>query len=216
MRLYFSPLACSMATRIALYEADADASFVEVDAKTKRTLAGDDFTKKNPMGLVPTLETDDGQLLTENAAILQWVAARFPKAALAPTDDEGRTRLQEWLSFIGTELHKAIFAPLLDKAAPEGAKAYALGKVEPRFRRLEKHLTDRPFLLPTFSVADAYLVTVLTWTVATPIDLKKWPALAAYVKGVRTLPSVAKAFGEERELYAAEMARAGTHPIAGR
>jgi glutathione S-transferase len=211
MRLYFSPLACSMATRIALYEADADASFVEVDAKTKRTLpGGGDFTEKSPLGLVPTLETDDGQLLTENAAILQWVADRFPKAALAPQDAAGRTRLVEWLSFIGTELHKAIFAPLLDKNAPEGAKAYALGKVEPRFRRIERHLEGRPFLLPKFSVADAYLVTVLTWTVATPIDLKAtWPALAAYVKGVRTLPSVAKAFAEERELYAAEMARAG-------
>ena len=210
MRLYFSPLACSMATRISLYEAGADATFVEVDSPTKRTLDGEDFMTKNPLGLVPTLESDDGRTLTENAVILRWVADRFPKAKLAPTDPAERIVLDTWLSFISTELHKAIFSVALDKTAPEGAKTYALGKVDLRFRHLERRLDGREFLVgDRFSVADAYLVTVLTWTAATPIDWSKWPVLAAYVKRMRANPSVAKAFAEERTLYAAEMARAG-------
>jgi glutathione S-transferase len=207
MQLYYSPLACSMASRIAFYEAGADATFIEVDPKTKLTRDGKDFREIHPLGLVPTLRTDDGDILTENAAILQYVADFFPRAKLAPTDRLERARLHEWLCFIGTELHKGLFGPLLDAKAPEGAKAYALEKGASRLSHLEKHLTGREFLLDRFSVADAYLFTVLNWSVVTPIDLKKWPALSAYFARLRDRPSVAKAFAEERTLYAEEQAR---------
>jgi len=207
MQLYFSPLACSLATRISLYEAGAQATYIEVDAKTKLTRDGKDFREVHSLGLVPTLRTDDGDVLTENAAILQHVAEVLPQAHLAPTDSRGRARLQQWLCFIGTELHKALFVPLLDAKAPEGAKAYALEKGTSRLAYLEKHLTGREFLLDRFSIADAYLFTVLNWCVATPVDLKKWPALSAYVARLRERPTIAKATAEELGLYMEELAR---------
>ena len=175
MDLYFSPLACSMATRIALYEAGADARYIYRD-RNKRLPDGSDFLQINPLGMVPTLRTDEGDLLTENGAILQYVAERFPGANLAPASGIARARLQQWLSYVGTELHKAIFIPLLDHKAPPEAKAYAAGLADARFGMLEKHLAGREFLLDTFSIADAYLCTVLNWTRAVPIDLSRWPA----------------------------------------
>src|ERR1700727_1900687 len=129
MDLYFSPLACSLATRIALYEADADANYLEVDPKTKVVQNdGSDFRHVNPLGLVPTLRTDDGTVLTENAAILQYVADRFPKGNLGAASGIERSRLHQWLCFIGTELHKGLFVPLLDKKASSEVKAYILNK----------------------------------------------------------------------------------------
>src|SRR5499426_3777958 len=129
MDLYFSPLACSLATRIALYEAGTEANYLEVDPKTKVVRTdGSDFRKVNPLGLVPTLRTDDGTVLTENAAILQYVADHFPKAGIATGPGMDRSRLHQWLCFIGTELHKALFVPLLDKKASAEVKAYVLEK----------------------------------------------------------------------------------------
>jgi glutathione S-transferase len=207
MELYFSPLACSMATRITFYEAGASAQFTEVDTQAKRTSTGQPFLEINPLGLVPTLRTDSGELLTENAAILQYVADQFPDAALAPREPFSRSRLQQWLCFIGTELHKAVYGPLLDANAPQGAKEYAIKKSAAPLDLLEKHLEGREYLLDRFTVADAYLVTVLTWSMVTPIDLKKWPAVAAYVARLHKRPSVAKAIGEERPLFLAEQER---------
>ncbi|WP_394840552.1 glutathione binding-like protein [Pendulispora brunnea] len=207
MKLYFSPLSCSLATRISLYEAGAKATFVEVDPKTKLMEDGKDFREINPLGLVPTLHADTGDVLTENAAILQYVAGALPEANLAPADALGRARLQQWLCFIGTELHKALFVPLLDKKAPADAKSYALEKEASRMGYLEKHLTGREFLLDGFSVADAYLLAVLNWTAVVPIDLAKYPAVQAYVHRLRERPSIAKAIAEERVLYARELAR---------
>lgn len=207
MKLYFSPLACSLATRIALYEAGADAQFDEVDPVTKRTESGRDFHELHPLGLVPALQLESGKILTENAAVLQYVARSFPQAGLAPTDPEGTTELQSWLCFIGTELHKSLFNPLLAKHAGPDAKAYALGLGESRLRYLEQHLTGREFLLDQFSVADAYLFTILNWTLATPVDLKPWPAVSAYQARLRERPSVARAFAEELKLYKKERSR---------
>ncbi len=209
MELYFSPLACSMATRIAFYEADHAASFTEVDPKTKVVLKdGSDFRKVNPLGLVPTLRTDDGVVLTENAAILQYVAERLPQARLGAANELERSRLQQWLCFIGTELHKALFVPLLDRKAGPEVKAYVLEKNLSRLDYLENYLKGREYLLDHFSVADAYLVTVINWTMATPpIELAKWPALKAYYDRLRARPSVSKAIAEEFELYEAELAR---------
>lgn len=207
MKLYFSPLACSAATRIALYEAGADAQFVEVDPKTKQTSDGRDFRDVHPLGLVPALELASGRLLTENAAVLQYVARVFPDAHLAPTDADGVAELQQWLCFIGTELHKALFAPLLAAQASPDVKAYALGLTDSRLGYVDRHLSGREYLLDRYSVADAYLFTVSTWSQATPVDLKHWPALAAYRERLLERPAVARAFKEELELYRREQAR---------
>jgi glutathione S-transferase len=209
MDLYFSPLACSMATRIALYEAGASAAYLEVDPKTKRIQQdGSDFTAVHSLGLVPTLRTDDGEVLTENAAILQYVADRFPDAGIASGNGFARSRLHQWLCFIGTELHKGLFVPLLSKTAPPEMKAYTLERGLSRLDYLDKYLAGREFLLDHFSVADAYLVTVINWTMATPpIDLAKWPNIKAYYERTLKRPSVAKAIAEEFELYRAELAR---------
>jgi glutathione S-transferase len=169
MDLYFSPLACSLATRIALYEAGAEARYFEVDPKPKLVQNdGSDFREVNPLGLVPTLRTDDGLVLTENAAILQHVADRFPQAGIATGPGIERSRLHQWLCFIGTELHKGLFVPVLDKKAPPEVKTYILGRGLSRLDYLENYLKGREFLLDHFSVADAYLVTVINWTMATP------------------------------------------------
>jgi glutathione S-transferase len=207
MQLYFSPLACSMATRIALYEAGADAAYIEVDPKTKLTRDGRDYRDIHPLGLVPALRTDDGELVTENAAVLQYVARRFSEAELGPTEGLPYARLQQWLCYIGTELHRGLFAPLLDRHAPPAVKAYTLEKGPSRMGYVANHLTDREYLLDRFSVADAYLVTVLNWTLAVPIALTDWPALSAYAARLRERPSVAKALREEQQLFAAELAR---------
>ena len=207
MDLYFSPLACSMASRIVIYETGADARFIEVDPKTKRTREGDDFFAINPLGLVPTLRTHHGEVLTENAAILQFIADAYPNVELAPPSGMARSRLHQWLCFIGTELHKALFAPLFDPKMPQEGKARTLQKAESRLAYLNTYLEGREFLLDRFSVADAYLFTVLNWNIATPIDLKKWPAVEAYYARLKQRPSIARALSEEHALYAAELQR---------
>src|ERR1700728_4611396 len=209
MDLYFSPLACSLATRIALYEAGAEANYLEVDPKTKIVQNdGSDFRSVNPLGLVPTLRTDEGLVLTENAAILQYVADRFPQSGIAAGSGIERSRLHQWLCFIGTELHKGLFVPVLDKKAPPEVKSYILGKGLSRLDFLENYLKGREFLLDHFSVADAYLVTVINWTMATPpIELAKWAPVKAYHERLRARPSIARAMGEEVKLYQAEIAR---------
>jgi glutathione S-transferase len=209
MDLYFSPLACSMATRIALYEAGEAANFFEVDPKTKRLLAdGSDYLAVYSLGMVPALRTDDGLLLTENAAILQYVADRRPDSGLAPTDPRARSALHQWLCFIGTELHKGLFVPLLGKKTPDAMKAYVLANNLSRLTYLDDYLTGRDFLLDHFTVADAYLTTVLNWTQAIPaLDMTPYPAVTDYLNRQRKRASVAKALSEEASLWRAELAR---------
>ena len=167
MKLYFAPLACSLATRISLYEVGAPAAgtrFTQVDTRAKRLADGGDFYAVNPMGQVPVLRTDAGELSPRTRRCCNTSPSAFPMRGWRPTGALGRARLREWLGFIGTELHKAVFLPLLDPKAPEAAKAYAREKIALRFGLLEKHLAGREFLLESFSIADAYLVTVLNWT----------------------------------------------------
>ena len=133
MELYFSPLSCSMATRIAIYEAGIEGKFIQVDNRAKKLEDGSDFLAVNPMGQVPVLRTSSGELLTENGAVLQYVADQKPESGLAPQNGIARYRLQQWLNFITSELHKVVFIPLLDPAAPEEAKPYARKKAEQRF-----------------------------------------------------------------------------------
>ena len=207
MDVYFSPLACSMASRIALYEAGAAARFIEVDSKSKRTLDGADFYAINPLGLVPAIRSDEGEVLTENAAVLQYIADRFPDAQLAPSGGMARSRLHQWLCFIGTELHKALFVPLFDAKMPQEAKMRALEKGGSRLAYLNSHLEGREFLLDRFGVADAYLFTVLNWKIATPVDFEAWPAVGAYYARLKQRPSIARALAEEHALYGEEVKR---------
>jgi len=207
MELYFAPLACSLATRIALYEAGATARYTQADTHTKRLLDGSDFFAVNPMGQVPALRLDDGTILTENTAVLQYVAEKFPHARLAPPPGVERTRMQQWLGFIGTELHKAVFVPMLDEKASEEVKRYSREKLPLRMETLQAHLRGREFLLDEFSIADAYLATILNWAQATQVDLQQWPVVHEYHQRMLQRPSIAKAAGEEFAMYKEEVAR---------
>ncbi len=208
MNLYFAPLACSLASRIALYEAGAPATFTQVDLQSHRLVAtGRDFTEITGMGQVPALAIDEQTLLTENTAVLQYIAREYPEARLAPTSGMQLARMQQWLGFIGTELHKAIFVPLLDATASEHVKEYSRAKIPLRFSQLEEHFTHHEFALDTFSIADAYLTTILNWCAASGVDLKQWPATNAYYQRMLQRPSIARACGEELTLYKEERIR---------
>jgi glutathione S-transferase len=208
MNLYFSPLACSLATRIALYEAGAPAEFTQVDLKTKRVLeTGRDFAEVNRLTQVPALGIDAQTVLLENTAILQFVAERFPDAKLAPASGVQRAHMQQWLSFISTELHKGVFGPLLDPKASEGAREYARTKIPARFALLQDHFTTHEFVLEEFSIVDAYLTTILNWSAHSGVDLKQWPAVNDYFRRMLKRPNVARAMNEEMALYQEEVRR---------
>lgn len=207
MELYFSPLACSLATRIAFYEAGYEARYVQVNTKRKQLHDGGDFFAINPMGQVPVLRTDDGELLFENAAILPYVADRFPAAKLAPVGGLERARLHQWLGFIGTELHKALFVPLLDPDASANVKAYTREHVAPRMNVLQNHLAAHEWLLDTFSIADIYLAVVLNWARFCEVDLTPWPSVLGYYKRMVARPTVARGLEEEMTLYRTALAR---------
>jgi glutathione S-transferase len=207
MELFFSPLACSMSSRIALYEAGAHATFVEVDAHTKRTSTGQDYFEINPLGLVPALRLPCGHVLLENAAILQCIADAYPQAAIAPPPGPERAVLQQWLSFIGTELHKATFIPLFDKTLPEALRDKTLRAGARRMDYLQAHLAQREFVLDAWSVADAYLTPVLNWHRATGVDLALWQVVKAYFDRMCARPATARAMAEEATLHAEELRR---------
>jgi glutathione S-transferase len=207
MELFFSPLACSMSSRIALYEAGASATFIEVDARTKRTSTGLDYLTINPVGLVPALRLPGGEVLLENAAILQALADLHPRAAIAPRAGFARSLLQQWLSFIGTELHQALFLPLFDKSLPAAWREKTLQAGARRLDHLQAHLAQREFLLDAWSVADGYLTAVLNWHRATGVDLARWPAVKAYFERMSARPATARAITEETALYAEELQR---------
>ena len=175
MELYFSPLACSMAARITLYEAGHDATYVYVDSKTKQSARGEDFLAINPAGYVPVLRLDDGSLLTENAAILTLLDTMIHPSRRP----EDRARVQQWISFINSELHTGCYSALLDSDAPADVHAYHLEKAKKRFALLDAHLEGREFLTDAFTAADAYLATVSNWTQVRGPDLAGWPNLSA-------------------------------------
>jgi glutathione S-transferase len=204
MDLYFAPMSCSLASRIALYEAGLPANFHQVTLMTKKLTDGRDYLAINPKGQVPALRVD-GEILTEGPAVLQYIADRAPAGSLAPASGTpARYKLQQWLNYISTEVHKAVFYAMFNPASPPEAKAFARDVLLPqRYALLSDHLKDREYLLDSFTVADAYLVTTLNWARPAGVDIAKWPVLAAYHQRIAARPAVAKAMGEELALRAA-------------
>jgi glutathione S-transferase len=195
MKLYFFPGACSMASNIALREAGIPFELAKVDKRTKR-VDGVEFTTINPKGYVPTLQLDDGRVLTENVVILQYIADLNPSAKLSPpVGSFERYRVQEWLSFINSELHKS-FSPLFSSEASEDTKTYARNYLLKRLGYLETALGDKQFLTgDQFTVADAYLFTVLGWGTLVGVDIG--PKLKTYWERVRARPHVIEAMTAE-------------------
>ena len=199
MKLYYSPGACSLSPHIVIREAGLEAELVRVDLKSKKTKAGDDFTAVNPKGQVPTLVLDDGQVFTEGPAIVQYLADQKPGSGLAPANGTiERYRLQEWLNFITSEMHKG-FSPLFNEAVPAEYKTMAKDALANRFAYLDAHLAKKgPFLTGSqFTVADAYLFVVCGWTKYVGIDLAPWPNVAAYVGKIGARPKVVEALKAE-------------------
>ena len=198
MKLYYSPGACSLSPHIVLCELGLPHELVRVDLATHRTADGEDYTAINAKGYVPALQLDDGQLLTEGPAIVQYLADQKPAAGLLPPAGTlGRARVQEWLTFIGTELHKN-FGALFNPAISADWRAAATANIERRLAFADKALAGSDYLTgANFCVADAYLFTVVNWTRVLKIDLAAWPALAAFQQRVLTRPAVQAALREE-------------------
>ena len=198
MKLFYSSGACSLSPHIVLLEAGLDATLVKVDLGTKKTADGGDYFAVNSKGAVPALQLDDGQVLTEGPAIVQYLADLKPDSGLAPRAGTfARYRLMEMLNFITSEVHKG-FSPLFNRAIAPEAKEAALAALAKKLDWLSAHLKDKTFLLgDNFSVADAYLFTVVGWTKPLKIDLSKWPVLAAYQARVGQRPKVQEAMRAE-------------------
>ncbi|MDD5366508.1 MAG: glutathione transferase GstA [Gallionellaceae bacterium] len=198
MKLYYYPGACSMAVHIALREAGYAFDLDKVDLAAKTTAGGEDYNQVNAKGYVPALRLDDGEVLTEVAAILQYLADHKPDAGLAPPAGSlAHYRLLEWLNFIATEIHKTLGALFNPQAGPDW-KADRIALFTRRAGWLDGQLADRPFLMGTdFSVADAYLFTVLRWCGLMQIDLGPWPGLRGYMARIAERPAVQAAMQAE-------------------
>jgi len=198
MKLYYAPGACSLAAHIVLRELGRPFQLVAVSLSRKTTADGRDYLGVNPKGYVPALELDDGAVLTEGPAILQYLADLEPGRALAaPNGTLARYRLQEWLAFINSELHKS-FGPLFDPAAPDALKDHARETLSRRLGFVAGAL-EGPYLTgAAFTVADAYLYTVLTWTAHVGPGLAAWPVLAEYRARLAARPSIRDAQAAEK------------------
>lgn len=208
MKLYYTPGACSLASHIVLREAGFDFEMEKVDLSTHKTESGADFYAINPKGYVPALVLDDGQVLTEGGAIVQYLADLKPAARLAPPPGSlERARMQEQLIFIAAELHKA-YGPLFLPGASEEAKAAARDNVARRLDYVERQLSDgRPYLLgQQFSVADIYLFVVAGWAEKMGIGINRWPRLAAFLERIGSRRAVQEALQAEGLLEPAQQA----------
>jgi glutathione S-transferase len=198
MRLYTMPGACSLATNIALREAGVPFDLVKINHHTHKSAAGVDLNEINSKGYVPALVLDDGELLTENAALLPYVADLNPAAQLAPPNGTlERYRLTEWLAFINSELHKS-FSPLFAPNASEDMKQYARANLAKRLGWVSERLGSRHYLVGEhFTVADAYLFVVLSWAGLVAVDLSPWPNLKAFQERIGARPHVIEALTSE-------------------
>jgi len=198
MKLYTMPGACSLAPDIALREAGIQFELIKVSHHTHKTAEGVDLNEINSKGYVPALVLDNGELLTENAVLLPYIADLNPAAKLAPPAGTlERYRLGEWLSYINSEIHKA-FSPLFVPNAPEDMKQYARANLKKRVGWLAERLGTTPYLLgEQFTVADAYLFVVLSWSPHVNFDLSPWPNLKAFQERVAARPHVIEAMTAE-------------------
>jgi glutathione S-transferase len=203
MKLYFAPGACSLSPHIVLHELGLPFEAERMDGKTHTTASGADFYKINPQGQVPTLQLDDGEVLTEGAVIVQYLADQKPDAGLAPPNGTmPRYRLQEWLNFIATELHKTM-SPLFNPKTPEEVRETQKQRLYSRYEVLEARLAKAPFLMGDFSVADPYLFTVMRWNKSFNIALDRWPSILAFMKRMESRPAVQAALAAEEKARAA-------------
>ncbi|MBF9232155.1 glutathione transferase GstA [Microvirga alba] len=204
MKLYFSPGACSLAPRIVACEAGLEIDYDKVNLKTQTTASGRDFTRINPKGYVPALALDNGEMLTEGVAIVQFLADQAPEKELMPPHGSmDRYRVQEWLGFISTEVHKN-FWPLWKPTAPDTARQMAVESLHRRFAYIDRRLEGRSYLMgDRFTVADAYCFPVLNWSHFHKIDLAAYPHIVAFMNRVGARSGVREAFQAEGLLKAA-------------
>lgn len=198
MKLYYSPGSCSLASHIALCETGLPFEIDKLIKTTKMTEGGEDFMKINPKGYVPTIRLDDGSILTEGGAVLQYIADQKPDSGLAPrAGTMERYRLQEWLTFISSEIHKS-FSPMFNKDAPEEVKNYARNNLTRRLGYVETQLASKPYLMGDhFTVADAYLFVVTRWSDHAGLDLSPFPRIREYMARVAARPAVQSAMKAE-------------------
>lgn len=198
MKLYYMPGACSLAPHIVANEAGIAIDLVKVDGKTKKTEADQDFLATNPNGYVPTLVLEDGQTLTEAQLVVQYLADQKPQTGLMPpAGGMARYRVQQWLSFIATELHKN-FGPFFKPTTPEETKAANRELLGRRLSYVDAQLAGKSFLTgDTFTAADAYLWTILCWAKFANIDLASYPNIQKFMETVGARPAVIKSLQEE-------------------
>jgi len=200
MKLYFSPGACSLSPHIALLEAGLPFTLEMASTKTHQLKDGTDFYTINPLGYVPVLELDNGQRLREGPAIVQYIADQAPASKLAPANGTfERYQLQEWLGFIGTDVHKG-FSPLFNPNMPDTVKDMARVQVLKRLTWVDSQLAGKDFLMgANFTVADGYLFTVCGWSGFVGVDISGLPNLAKYLQRVGARPSVQKAIADQKQ-----------------
>jgi glutathione S-transferase len=198
MKLFLTPGACSLSPHIALREAGLQFDFEQVDLKTKQTKSGADYRKVNPKGAVPALQLDNGQVLTEGPAIVQYVADQKPGSKLAPAAGTlERSRLQEWLNYTCSELHKP-FGPLFNPATPEDQKQATKTAIGTKFDFVNHSLEGKQFLVgDSFTVADGYLFVILTWAKHVGMEVNRWAALNSFFDRVAGRPAVQAAMKAE-------------------
>ncbi len=198
MKLYYSPGACSLASHIVLEELGVPYDTEKVDLKAKQTATGQDFLAINPKGYVPALQLDSSEVLTEGPAIMQYLADQAPAKRLAPANGSlERYRMQSWLTFIGTELHRS-FSPFFNPAATDDWKGVARATLQRRFAYVNEQLAGRDYLLDSgYSVADVYLFVILGWAKFISLDVSGWPNLLAWQQRVAQRPAVQAALKAE-------------------
>lgn len=201
MKLHYSPFACSLATHIACREAGHEVELVRVDLPTKRTATGGLLFADNPMGQVPTLVLPGGRILTENVAVLTYLADQTPKSAPGP-EPEDRYELTRWLAFVATELHKKVLWPIFEATTPDAVKEYARASAERPLDVVSARLESRDFLVgSSFTVADAYLFWAVNLLPHAGMALDRFPALRRYHALHRSRPAVRAAMAYELEQY---------------
>ena len=199
MELFASPMACSLASHIAVIEAGLPVKVRFVNGR--KTDDGGDYLAVSPYGYVPALRLDDGAVLNEGASVLQYLADRNPESGLAPAwGSAERYQLMDVLHYLGTEVHKRVFYNIFSTAVPAEAKEAAKAELDPTLAAIARRLSDRETLVgDRFTVADAYLLTLLNWAIFLKADLAKWPALQAFHQRHLKRPSVVRAMGVEMQ-----------------